>query len=414
MEPLEKDQRLQELYLLQSVTQKINSILDLDVLLEEIVGDVLETFGYCRSGILLKIEGTNELEIAAVRGWSPEYHVKGDRFPIGNYGIIGHVAETGETYYAPDVNVDPYYQVSEESTNSELAIPLKTRGKLIGVFDIQNQKLDAFPKERIRVLETLAANISIAIENARLFFKERLEKERMVNELAEARKIQFNLFPKKTPVLNEFDITGICIPCQEVGGDWYDYIPFDDGRLGIVIADVSGKGMGAALLMSSTRSILRLIAKYKASPKEVLKDVNDILINDFPTTRFVTLIYGVLDPKKQNLIFANAGHLYPILADSSGSKFLETSKGVPLGISDTSFSECEVKFAPGTRLLFYTDGITEATNKSGEEYGMERLKEYFRHSSSSVHNILKDIKSFTEGYSFCDDVTLVTIEKNKN
>ncbi len=130
--------RIKELLILQRVAQRINSILDLDVLLEEVVSDVAQTFGYSRSAILLKDEETNELVIAAVRGWTVNYHMKGDRFKIGEYGLVGHVGETGETYYAPDVTVDPYYQVSEESTRSELDIPLKVHNRLIGVFNFQH------------------------------------------------------------------------------------------------------------------------------------------------------------------------------------------------------------------------------------------------------------------------------------
>ena len=405
-----QEQRVKELYLLQCVTQKINSILDLDMLLQEIVGDTLETFGYCRSAILFVDEVTNELEIVAVRGWTVNYHCKGDRFKIGKYGITGHVAQTGKTYYSPDVRNDPYYQVSEESTNSELDIPLKAHGKIIGVFNIQNQKLDAFPKERIKMLETLAGYISIAIENARLFSKERIDKERMLNELNEARRIQLNLFPQNPPVVPNFNITGIGLPCEEVGGDWYDFIPYDDGRLGIVLADVSGKGMSAALLMSSTRSILRMTARTSGSPKEVLKKVNEILLSDFPTTKFVTMIYAILNPADRTLVFANAGHLYPLFINSSDNCFLETSAGIPLGVTKSNYTECKVNFTHKSRLVFYSDGVTEAMNKSMEEYGAQRLKNHFSNLSASIQSIMDEIKEFTQQDSLSDDFTVVIIE----
>lgn len=405
-----QEQLVQELLLLQRVAQKINSILDLDILLEEIVGDVAETFGYTRSGVLLKDNETNELVIAAVRGWTIHYHMMGDRFKIGEYGMVGHVAATGETYYAPDVRVDPYYQISEESTLSELDIPLKCNRELIGVFNIQHQEPNAFSPARIKLLESLAHYIEIAIENARLFQRERLEKERMSNELKDARVIQSNLFPKDSPQIPGFNITGICLPCLEVGGDWYDYIPLPDGKLGIVLADVSGKGMGAALLMSSTRSLLRLIANTTQSPKDVLKQLNEILIKDFPSTRFVTMIYAVLDPKKQKFVFANAGHLSPLLVDSSGSNFLETTDGLPLGIAESSFSEREVILNSSSRLIFYTDGVTEAMNSSDEEYGSERLLIHSNESSVSIQSVVGDVNKFTGGYKQSDDLTVVMIE----
>lgn len=407
-------QLVQELLLLQRVAQKINSILDLEALLEEIVGDVAETFGYTRSGVLLKDDETNELVIAAVRGWTINYHMKGERFKIGEYGMVGHVAATGETYYAHDVRVDPYYEISEESTLSELDIPLKCNGKLIGVFNIQHQEMNAFPPERIKLLESLAHYIEIAIDNARLFRKEKLEKERALNELQDARAIQSNLFPQSPPQIAGFNIDGICLPCFEVGGDWYDFIPLADGKIGIVLADVSGKGMGAALLMSSTRSLLRLIANTTQSPKEVLRQLNEILIKDFPSTRFVTMIYAVLNPKEQTLIFANAGHLSPLLVNNNDSSFLDVEDGLPLGIMESNYSEFKIELTSDTRIIFYTDGITEAMNSSNEEYGFERLKKYFNNSSGSIQSILSDVYSFTSGQEQSDDITIVMLEQVKN
>ncbi|MCA1624635.1 MAG: protein kinase [Acidobacteria bacterium] len=200
-----QNQQIQELFLLQRVAQRINSILELDVLLEEIVGDVAETFGYTRSGVLLKDDVTNELVIAAVRGWTTNYHLKGERFKIGEYGMVGHVAATGETYYAPDVTIDPYYQVSEEFTRSELDIPLKIRGRLIGVFSTQHNEFDAFSPERIQLLEALAGHIAAAIENARLFHRERLEKQRALVELDKAHDIKHSLSSKQSLIISPAD-----------------------------------------------------------------------------------------------------------------------------------------------------------------------------------------------------------------
>jgi sigma-B regulation protein RsbU (phosphoserine phosphatase) len=410
MEKNKEDQRVQELLLLQRVSQKINSILDFDTLLEEIVGDVMETFGYTRSGVLLRDYETNEFVIAAVRGWTINYHVKGDRFKIGKYGIIGQVGVTGETYYAPDVKKDPFYETSEESTNSEVTIPLKKNGELIGIFDVQHQEINAFSSERIKLLELLAHHIEIAIENARLFQKERLEKERMLNELKEARNIQTSLFPKEFPAFPGFNITGICLPCLEVGGDWYDFINLPDGRLGIVLADVSGKGMGAALLMSSTRSLLRLIAKTGQSPRIVLKQINEILINDIPSTRYVTLIYALFNPEDQTLEIANAGHLNPLFSNSTGINFLETEHGFPLGITESEYTEKKIMLTSGSKIIFYTDGITEAMDSSQNEYGAERLSKQFSNVYTSIQSIVEDVKFFTKGVQQFDDITLVMIE----
>jgi len=406
----EQNELIQELFLLQRVAQRINSTLDIDPLLEDIVSDVAQTFGCSRSAVLLKDDKTNELVIAAVRGWTINYHMKGDRFKIGEYGMVGHVGATGETYYAPDVTVDPYYQVSEDLTRSEVDIPLTTHGKLIGVFNAQHNERNAFPPSRIQLLEALAGHIATAIENARMFQRERMEKERMRKELSEAQRIQLGLFPGQAPTIPRFAVNGLCLPCQEVGGDWYDYFPLQDGRLAVVLADVSGKGMGAALLMSSTRTILRLVAETGLPPGEVLSRVNSILLKDFPTAKFVTMVYGLLDPRKRSIVFANAGHLYPLLVDSSGTHFLETDAGLPLGIREGSFSERAVEMASGNRLVFYSDGVTEAMNTSLQQYGETRLRDHVIKPSATVQSLLDDVRSFTDGQPPSDDVTVVMIQ----
>jgi sigma-B regulation protein RsbU (phosphoserine phosphatase) len=403
-------QLIRELFLLQRVAQRINSTLDLDVLLEDIVNDVAQTFGCSRSAVLLKDERTNELVIAAVRGWTMNVHMKGERFAIGTYGMVGHVGETGETYYAPDVRVDPYYRVSEEATRSEVDIPLTSHGRLIGVFNAQHNDLNAFPPARIQLFEALAGHIATALENARLFQRERAEKARMQKELSEAQRIQRELIPGSSPVLPGFAVTGLCEPCREVGGDWYDYIPLGDGRLGVVLADVSGKGLGAAMLMTSTRTVLRLVAEGGMSPGGVLERVNGLLLGDFPSAMFVTVVYGILNPGDRTFHFASAGHPAPIVVDPAGVRALGTEVGLPLGIQEGGYSEREVVLASGSRLLLYTDGVTEAMDGASRQYGESRLRAHVAGPGVTVHTLLEDVRSFAGSQSASDDLTAVMIE----
>jgi phosphoserine phosphatase RsbU/P len=403
--------RVEELYLLQRVAQKINSTLDLDALLDQVVSDVASTFGYTRLAILLKADETNELVIAA--GWTGEVCLKGARFKIGeDAGISGRSAATEETFYAADVQKIPFYIGGEQDTRSEVDIPLKIRGELIGVFNVQHVEVNAFSPERIRLLEALAGHLATAIANARMFQRERFEKQRMAKELEEARAVQSGLFPASAPEAAGFDVTGVCRPCREVGGDWYDYIALNGGRLAVVLADVSGKGMGAALLMSSTRSVLRLNAARDLSPREVLSELNKFLVEDFPASKFVTLVYAVLDPGKRKLTFANAGHLPPILVDSSGARFLQTVAGLPLGIMECEFSEHEVEMTPGSRVFLYTDGVTEAINSTFEEYGPDRILKHVTSSTATVKSLLNDVAEFTSGHPESDDITVVMIAAN--
>lgn len=402
--------RIEELYLLQRVAQKINSILDPDILLDEVVGDVANTFGYTRLAVLLKDETLDdELELYIAAGWTGEMCLKGTRFKIGKDGMGGHAAATGETHYAPDVRKNPYYIVGEADTRSEVDIPLMVRGELIGIFNVQHTEIDAFPPERIRLLEALAGHVATAVSNARMFDRERLEKERMVKELEEARAIQFGLFPYDCPRVENFEISGVCVPCREVGGDWFDYIPLKDGRLGVVLADVSGKGMGAALLMSSTRSVLRLYAEDESSPRKVLTKVNKTLLSDFPAAKFVTLVYAVIDPKKRTVNIANAGHLPPVLSDENGARFLDTDSGFPLGLMECEYADLKLEMHPGTRLFLYTDGVTEAANMAEEEYGSVRVLDHLGDRENTVESLLSDIKDFAGTVPAADDVTVVML-----
>jgi len=405
---LDKFLRIEELYLMQRVAQKINSILDLDTLLDQIVGDVASTFGYNRLAVLLKENNTEELVIAA--GWTGELCLKGTRFKIGQEaGMSAHAAASGETFYAPDVRKVPFYIAGEADTRSEIDIPLKVRGEFIGIFNIQSTEMNAFSSERIRLLEALAGHVATAIANARMFQRERFEKERMARELEEARAVQSSLFPVAAPAVRGFDITGVCRPCREVGGDWYDYIPLGDGRLAVVLADVSGKGMGAALLMSSTRSVLRLHATRGLSPRAVLFEVNRFLVEDMPASRFVTLIYAVLNPATRKITFASAGHVPPLFVDSKGARFLEADAGMPLGLMECEFSEHEIEMSPSSRVVLYSDGVTEAVNSTLEEYGTDRVLHRIVDQTLTVQGLLNDVDKFTSGYPASDDITVVMI-----
>lgn len=409
----DQSQLVQELYLLQRVARRLNSNMDIDSLLTEIVDDVSQTFGCSRLAVLLKDDRADELVVGADCGGDANQHIKGERFKIGEYGMVGHVGATGETYYAPDVSVDPYYKVSDSQTRSEVDIPLRSHGRLIGVLNAQHKDLDGFSPARVELLEALAGHISTAIENALMFQRERKEKERMAKELLEAQRIQSSLFPENCPDIAGFIIEGKCVPSQEVGGDWYDYIPLQDGRLAIVLADVSGKGMGAAMLMSSTRTVLRLVAESAVSPGEVLARVNRVLLKDLPAAKFVTMAYAILEPANRRIVFANAGHCPPLLVDLSGVHFLETDAGLPLGIQEGVFSETTVEMTAGTRLLLYSDGVTEAMNPSSEQYGTTRLGNHFSNPSASIQTLLDDLHMFSEGHSASDDVTIVTLQNRE-
>ena len=229
----------------------------------------------------------------------------------------------------------------------------------------------------------------------------------MAREAREARAIQQALLPKSSPYIPGFAISGLSVPAGDVGGDWYDFIQFEDGRLGLVLADVSGKGTAAALLMSATRAMLRSLAQANCSPGEVLGKLNTLLVNDIPSGRFVTLVYGVLNPARRTLTFANAGHLRPLLVDGENARFLDSERGTPLGLVSGDFSECTVALPPHARVVMYSDGITEAAGPDEKEYGPERLRDHVLQPEVSVDSILADVRSFVNGAGLRDDATVI-------
>src|SRR3984885_14447952 len=392
--PLRIDQ-VEDLQKLQKAAQKITSILDLDQLIDNIVNDVARSFGCVEAGIYLHDEERGEIVLAGVHGCSVNH--KGHCLKIGKEGMVGYVACTGQMRYAPDVRKDDYYIGCEPGTLSEVAIPLHVGQRPIGVFPPSHPELDAFPRQQLRILQALCDHVAVAVNNARRFQSERAERETMSREAAEARLMQQALLPKCSPYLPGFMISGLSVPVSAVGGDWYDFIPFPDGRWGLVLADVSGKGTAAALLMSATRGMLRSLAEACCSPGEVLTKLNGLLVDDFPAGKFVTLVYAVLDPATRNVVFANAGHLHPLFIDDNGAQFLDTERGLPLGIGCGDYSESSVTLSKGSRLVFYSDGITEAVDAEEQEYGLERLAEHAAGPEASGVSIVDDVRGFAKG-----------------
>lgn len=401
------DDRLQDLLKLQKAAQKITSILDLDELIDKIVNDIACSFGCVEINVYLHEPESCELVLAGDRNC--DVHEKGHRLKVGKEGLVGYVASTGQMRYAPDVRQDPYYIACDKGTLSEVAIPLHVEGELVGVFTASHQDPDAFSANQLRLFQGLGGHIAVAIQNAVRFQHERSERQKMSREAQEARAIQQALLPKSSPFIPSFEVSGLSIPASAVGGDWYDFIDLRDGRWGLVLADVSGKGTAAALLMSATRAMTRSLAENSCSPGEVLTKLNQLLVDDFPSGRFVTMVYAVLDPAKRTLTFSNAGHLPPVVVDASGTRFLQTEMGLPLGIRRGAYSECTIPLVTGSRIALYSDGITEATNPADEEYGASRMAQHLMGKDASKESLLDDVREFANGAGLRDDATVILI-----
>jgi len=399
--------RIAELVRLQKSAQRITSSLDLDEIIERVVSEIASSLGCVEINLYLHQPEQGEMVLAGVRGCT--MYGKGYRMKIGTEGMVGYVAATRQMRYAPDVTRDPYYMACEPATRSEVAIPLQVENDLVGVFTASHCELNAFSPEQLRMLQGLCAHVAVAVHNARRFHDERDQRERMSREAEEARLIQQALLPHSSPLIPGFRVTGLSVPAGAIGGDWYDFIPLRDGRWGLVLADVSGKGTAAALLMSATRGMLRSLAQTGSGPAEVLTRLNEMLVEDIPSGRFVTMVYAELDPATRVLQIANAGHLPPLLVDPSGHRWIATEHGLPLGVAVSKFSETEITLGEHSRIAFYSDGITEAALASGEEYGSERLLSQLQLPDASPENLLSDVRKFVNGTGLRDDATVILV-----
>jgi phosphoserine phosphatase RsbU/P len=397
---------VQTLMKLQRAAQLITSTLELDLLLERVVNDLATSVGSVEVSVWLRDLETDEMVLRGVRGCT--HNKKGERLKIGVEGMVGHVAATGAMHYARDVRVDPYYIPCEPETRSAVDLPLKAGGEVIGVLSVDHRETDAFSDDQLQILQALAGHIAVAIENARLFKRERLEREHLHRDAEEARVMQRALFPKTSPVVPGFAFETSWEPAGAVAGDWFDFIDLGSGRWGIVLADVSGKGMPAALLMSATRALLRVIAKLHPTPSETLMRLNQTLIEDFPASKFVTMIYGVLDSNTREITFVSAGHPRPLLINGDCS-FVTVDTGLPLGLAASSYPQHTVRLNPGTQLLLYSDGITEAMDRHNEEFGPARLIEHFLRPDACVEGLIEEVRRFSVGSDRSDDATVVLI-----
>ncbi len=302
----------------------------------------------------------------------------------------------------------------------KMVIPLVSQGELVGLLNLGPRLSEQdYSTDDRGLLNTLAVQAAPAVRVAQLVREQRAqarERERIEQELRVARLIQQTLLPKELPALPGWQLNAHYQPAREVGGDFYDFLTFEDGRLGIVIGDVTDKGVPAALVMATTRSILRSAAQGTVTPGKVLERANDLLYPDIPPKMFVTCLYAILDPDSGRLWYANAGHDLPYRRQGDTVSELRAT-GMPLGLMPgMSYEEKETTLVPGERVLFYSDGLVEAHNPERKMFGFPRLmsllKEHMDDQALSDF-LLDQLKAFTgPNWEQEDDVTLVTLTRS--
>lgn len=385
--------------------------------LEQIVSLVFEAVPADRCLIMMREGGSTELKVPVARL----------RDRVGEVGeirvsrnVLEEVVMRGKSVLTSDAQHDPRFAsgtVVLQGVRSVLAVPLGVEEKVFGIIYADSPIAEGrFTEDHLKVLTTLASVAAIRIENARLV-DARLEQERLERELALASEIQQSLQPTAPPQVPGYELQGISFPCYEIGGDYYDFIKREDGRLIIALGDVSGKGTAAALLMSSLHAAIHAQTGSHDSLVDTICAVNRYLADSIPSNRFVTLFCAELDPESGALSFLNAGHNPPLIVHAAGTVEQLASGGLPLGIKrDADYREGRTQLQRGDVLVIYSDGVTEATSPSGEEFGPTRLYEVVsRNVEASASGIRDRIESaltkFSQGTRAADDITLVIVKR---
>src|SRR5256714_2385057 len=416
---------IDKLRMLLDITKTISRSLDLDEVLNLVMDTLDSLIPYDAAGIYLvkcsqplfetdgQLDETCVFHTQVVRGYEiddlQELHLK-----MGE-GLIGHVAVTGKPYVSQEVRRDPRYINARPRTNSEMVAPIISNNEVIGVFDLESDDLNAYSKDDLEVLMLLASQVAIIIEKVMLH-EQMIEKERLETQLEVARQVQLELLPGRDPQLESFDISAYNFPTEEVSGDYYDWVRIYDDQIGIVIADVSGKGVPAALLMAFLRASLRAAIHIGYAPHISMAKVNYLLWESIERNQFVTAFYGVLDASNKTLAYTNAGHNPPLLMNAHGNVRFEERGGVPLGMfRDSRYYEYFATINPTEILVLYTDGVTEATNNAGEEYGRDRLIDAIRRNREvgareMIDFLHRDLLEWTDGKGATDDVTFFIVK----
>jgi sigma-B regulation protein RsbU (phosphoserine phosphatase) len=415
-----------ELSAIRAVSQVMTTTIELDNLLRLIIDKLVETLDVERCTIFLVDEERQELYSRMLMDGSGL--LSEIRLKIGE-GVAGHVAATGEHLNVTNADLDPRHirlfdQISGFHTRTILSVPMyNPQQRIIGVVQLLNKKTGTFTVRDERLLAVMATQAAISIENARLY--EREIQQRLINqELETARKIQTSFLPQSIPQLDGWDIAAYWRPMLSVAGDFYDFYPLADGRLAVLIADVSGKGVPAALFMALSVTVLRFAMGLGFSPSELLYRANDAILADQSSTMFATTFVVYVDPSIGMLQFASAGHnpcmLYRAsLAAGDGDYRCEylDPVGVALGVfAEVSFEEQYRQMRSGDILVFYTDGITEIIDANGEEFGEERLERLVVENASKTAQKIKDlivqaVTHYSQDGAPYDDETLVILKR---
>ncbi len=401
------------LLVLNEVGREANSILDVEELLRRAAELVKRVIDYQILGILLYDEPTNVFRhrLDVKYGQSAQGKLR----VTPNEGVVGAAISSGQPVRVSDITKDSRYIMVNPETRSELAIPLIHKGRVVGVLDLESPQTNYFTEDHVQTLMILGAHLAVSLENARLYEQLARDEARMERELAGAQRLQ-NALLRPVPTIDfGLDIAARILSARQVCGDLYDFLSYGTQQLGVALGDVSGKGSAAALYGAVATGILRSLAPHKLQPAELLRQLNQLVCDRRVEGRYMTFCFATWQKGRHMLRVANAGQTQPLLWKDGRVEQLKL-EGFPIGIfDDATYDEWSVKLSSGDILIFYSDGLTEASNREGKFFGGHRLKNILEQntrlsSGELADRMLEEVQEFTQGGAITDDRTLVVMK----
>ncbi|MFB3922746.1 MAG: PP2C family protein-serine/threonine phosphatase [Terriglobia bacterium] len=407
---------LNKLSFLVEASKALNSTLDLAELLGRIL-EVAKTHTEAERGTLFLVDDkTNEIWSLIAHGLEKQEI----RLPIGK-GIAGHVAQTGEVVLIPDAYSDPRFNPEVDKrtgyrTRSILCLPIRNKtGKIIAALQLLNKQRGPFTEEDSEFLLTLSGHMALALENAQLH-QALLDKERLEKELALARGIQRSLLPDTAPLVEGFDIAILNEPCYAVGGDYYDFLNLGPNTLLVVIADVEGKGVSSALVMSNLQATLRALVLHLHSLDEIAESLNRMILTDTRSQKYLSIFIGLIDIRRKGLHYINCGHVPPVIVRPGQETIHLTEGGMVIGLFENArYQRGQTRLQKGDILVLCTDGITESMDTMQEEYGTERMVQCVggaadKKAMEIVSTLSGDVARFSRHGTHIDDKVVIVVK----
>jgi sigma-B regulation protein RsbU (phosphoserine phosphatase) len=404
-----------QLILLNEISRELTSILNQDQLFKRIGELLLRLINYQMFSILLLNSARTKLQHRFSLRFNENVQLKHE-IPLGR-GLVGYAAEQNKAIVVPDVARDERYIPLNPETMSELCVPLVYKGEVIGVLDLEHTRKNYFTEEHARMVKTLAAQIAISIENARLYETIERQEQRLEKDLLLARELQYRLLPQKIPQLRQAEFAARSIPARTIGGDLYDYVPYAGTELtALAIGDVSGKGAPAAIYEALVSGILRLHAAEEPGAAEMLTAINESLAERPIAAQFVSIMYVLWNENDRSLRIANSGLPHPYRCGKTGKAERVEISGLPLGLFATAeYDEVTFRTRPGDVFLFFSDGIPDAQNEDGVVFGMGRVAHVMeRHRKESASEIMEavftEVNRFVGSVEAFDDQTVAVVK----